>query len=207
MSGSIAAFKACQVISRLTQEGSDVQVIATDSLSRFIGPATLEGLTGRKPLVDLWEGGHAMDHIHLTRWADAAVLCPASANTLARLAHGLADDMVSATALAWPIADKPFHIFPAMNTQMLRAPATQANLRLLSERGFRITPGRPRGPWPAAIQARGVCPNLTTSWRVCGSLSPHPARADCSSPGARRGSRSMEFVLYRTSAQARRRRP
>lgn len=137
MSGSIAAFKACQVISRLVQDGHEVQVAATPSTFEFVGRMTLEGLTGKPVLSGLWDAGHAMDHIHLTRWADAALLCPASANTLARLAHGLADDLVLAMALAWP-AVKPFWIFPAMNHQMLQAAATQANLRTLAERGFRV---------------------------------------------------------------------
>src|SRR5665213_1187002 len=108
MSGSIAAFKACQVISRLVQNGDDVQVVATKSTFEFIGSMTFEGLTGKKVLSDLWETGHAMDHIHLTRWADFAVLCPASANTLAKLAHGFSEDLVSAMALAWPPTKKFF---------------------------------------------------------------------------------------------------
>ncbi|MBX3020750.1 MAG: bifunctional phosphopantothenoylcysteine decarboxylase/phosphopantothenate--cysteine ligase CoaBC [Bdellovibrionales bacterium] len=143
MSGSIAAFKACQAISRLVQEGHEVQPVLTASALHFIGPATLEGLTGRAPLTNLWEQGRAMEHIHLTRWADMAVLCPASANTLAKIAHGMAEDLVGALTLAWPM-NKPFHIFPAMNTVMLNATATQDNLRTLKARGFRVattTPG------------------------------------------------------------------
>lgn len=139
MSGSIAAFKACQVISRLVQDGNEVQVVATPSTFEFVGRMTLEGLTGKKVLSDIWEAGHAMDHIQLTRWADVATLCPASANTLARLAHGFADDLVSAMALAWP-REKDFWIFPAMNSQMLAASATQENLATLSQHGFRVAP-------------------------------------------------------------------
>lgn len=139
MSGSIAAFKACQVISLLVKAGHEVQVVATPATFQFIGASTLEGLTGKKVLSDLWERGHAMDHIHLSRWADFAVLCPASANTIARLAAGLSDDLVSALALAWP-TDKPFTIIPAMNHQMLAAPVTQENLARLAQRGFNIAP-------------------------------------------------------------------
>ena len=137
MSGSIAGFKACQVISALVKEGHDVQVVATPSTFQFVGAATLEGLTGKKVLSDLWERGHAMDHIHLSRWADCGVLCPASANTIAKLAGGFADDLVSALALAWP-AGKPFTVIPAMNHQMLAAPVTQASLAALNSRGFTI---------------------------------------------------------------------
>lgn len=139
MSGSIAAFKACQVISRLVQNGNEVQVAATPSTFEFIGKMTLEGLTGKKVLSDLWESGRAMDHIHLTRWADCAVLCPATANTLARLAHGFADELVSAITLAWPLT-KPYWIFPAMNHQMLQAEATTLNLKTLESRGFKVAP-------------------------------------------------------------------
>src|SRR3989344_1952570 len=128
LSGSIAAFKACQVISRLVQEGCEVQTVATPSALKFIGPATLEGLTGKPVLTDLWEDSRAMDHIHLSRWADFGILCPASANTLARMAHGLGDDLVSAMILAWP-KNKPLHVFPAMNHEMFSHPATQENLK------------------------------------------------------------------------------
>lgn len=137
LSGSIAAFKAAQVISRLTQQGHTVQVAATGNALKFVGAATLEGLTGRKILCDLWENGRAMDHIELTRWADYALLCPASANTIAKMAHGFADDLVCAIALAWP-KSKPFFIFPAMNTLMLNADPTQANLQILEERGYKV---------------------------------------------------------------------
>ena len=139
MSGSIAAFKACQVISKLVQNGDEVQVVATKSTFEFIGAMTLEGLTGRKVLSDIFEAGHAMDHIHLTRWADFAVLCPASANTIAKLAQGMSDDLVSAMALAWP-PQKRFFIYPAMNQQMIQAAATVTNLQILRERGFRVEP-------------------------------------------------------------------
>jgi phosphopantothenoylcysteine decarboxylase/phosphopantothenate--cysteine ligase len=139
MSGSIAAFKACQVVSQLVKEGHEVQVVATPSTFEFVGAMTLEGLTGKKVLSGLWEAGHAMDHIHLTRWADYAVLCPASANTLAKLAGGFSEDLVSAMALAWP-PQKKFWIFPAMNLQMLAAPVTQNNLQTLRARGFTVAP-------------------------------------------------------------------
>lgn len=139
MSGSIAAFKACQVISRLVQDGFEVQVVGTPSLKNFIGAATLEGLTGRKVLSEIFATGHAMDHIELTRWADVGVICPASANTLARLSLGLADDLVSALVLAWP-QGKALQIFPAMNTQMWNAEPTQRHVSALLQRGFFVAP-------------------------------------------------------------------
>lgn len=139
MSGSIAAFKACQVISRLVQNGHDVQVVTTESTKNFIGEATLEGLTGKPVLSGIFESGHAMDHIQLSRWADCGVFCPATANSLAKAALGLADDLVSALILAWP-PEKPLSIFPAMNHQMWEALPTQANLEALRKRGFDVAP-------------------------------------------------------------------
>ncbi len=119
LTGSIAAFKACQVISRLVQEGFEVQTVASSAALKFIGPATLEGLTGKPVLTDLWENGRAMDHIHLSRWADFGVLCPASTNTINKCAIGIGDDLVSNLLLAWP-RGKTLHVFPAMNVEMLR---------------------------------------------------------------------------------------
>jgi phosphopantothenoylcysteine decarboxylase/phosphopantothenate--cysteine ligase len=161
MSGSIAAFKACEVISALVRGGAEVRVAATAGALRFIGPATLEGLTGQPPLTDLWAEGRAMDHIHLTRWADYAVLCPAGANTLAKIAAGLADDAPSALALAWP-RDKAFHIFPAMNTEMLNSPATQHNLAVLTER-FWLPPPAP-ALWPAVKRGPAACSSPSRFW-------------------------------------------
>jgi phosphopantothenoylcysteine decarboxylase/phosphopantothenate--cysteine ligase len=127
------------VISRLVQEGHEVQVVVTPSTFQFIGAAQLEGLSGKKVLSALWENGRAMDHIHLSRWADFGILCPASANLIARLAAGMSDDLVSATLLAWP-SGKPLHIFPAMNHQMWSAAVTQENLSKLAERGMTVAP-------------------------------------------------------------------
>ena len=139
LSGSIAAYKACQVISRLVQAGHDVQTVATRGALQFVGAATLEGLSGKRVFSDLYEPGAMMDHIHLARWADAAILCPASASTIARLAHGLADDTVGALYLAWD-ANRPYWIAPAMNASMITHPAVQANLRTLRERGALVLP-------------------------------------------------------------------
>lgn len=137
VTGSIAGFKAAQVISRLVQSGCEVQVVATHAALKFVGPATYEGLTGKPVVADLWEDGRAMDHIHLSRWADVGVVCPASANTVAQMALGLAPDVVSASLLAWP-REKPLHLFPAMNSQMLDAPPTQENLNRLRDRGVLV---------------------------------------------------------------------
>jgi phosphopantothenoylcysteine decarboxylase len=138
LSGSIACFKACSVISRLTQSGVTVQTVATPAALRFVGAPTLEGLSGRSVFSDLWAPGHALDHIELARAADLALLCPATANTLNRLANGLADDPVGALFLAWELKDKPWWIAPAMNARMWEHPATAASLEKLRAWGVRI---------------------------------------------------------------------
>lgn len=141
LSGSISCYKACHAISRLVQAKVEVQTVCTAGALRFIGPATLEGLTGRAPFTDLWAPGRAMDHIELARWADLAVLCPATANTLNRLAAGLADDPVGALFLAWELKKKPWWAAPAMNSAMLAHPTTQASIQKLTTLGVRILPG------------------------------------------------------------------
>jgi phosphopantothenoylcysteine decarboxylase/phosphopantothenate--cysteine ligase len=138
LSGSIASYKACHAISRLAQAGVEVRCAATPAALRFVGAATLEGLTGTPVFHDVWAEGRAMDHIHLARWADLAIVCPATANTLNRLAAGLADDPVGALFLAWEIQKKPWWVAPAMNAAMLAHPATQASLAKLRAMGVRV---------------------------------------------------------------------
>ncbi len=130
LSGSIAAYKACQVISRLVQEGHEVRTACSQAAKQFIGPATLEGLTGHPPFVDSFESGRGMDHISLADWADIAVLCPASANKINQLAGGIASDAIGTLFLAWDLK-KPYLVAPAMNTKMLNHPATQKSLGIL----------------------------------------------------------------------------
>jgi phosphopantothenoylcysteine decarboxylase/phosphopantothenate--cysteine ligase len=137
LSGSIAAYKACHVVSRLTQAGCDVQTVATDGALRFVGPATLEGLTGRAVATDTFEAGSQMDHIHLVRWADVIVLCPATANTINRLAAGIADDLVGTMFLAHDFT-KPYVVVPAMNAAMYTHPTTTASLDRLRGWGVEI---------------------------------------------------------------------
>ncbi len=138
LSGSIACYKACTVISRLVQAGVTVQTAATPAALRFVGAATLEGLSGRPVFGDLWEKGRALDHIDLAREADFALLCPATANTLNRLAAGLGDDPVGALFLAWEFPQKPWWVAPAMNVRMWSHPATQASLATLRRWGVEV---------------------------------------------------------------------
>jgi len=140
LSGSIACYKACFAISRLVQAGVEVRTVATPSALRFVGKATLEGLTGQPVATDLWEPGRAMEHIGLARWADLALVAPATANTINRLAGGAADDLVGALFLAWELKKKPWWIAPAMNVAMYQHPITQASLQKLSGLGVTVLP-------------------------------------------------------------------
>ena len=135
--GSIACFKAAASLSGLVQAGVEVQCLATTDALRFIGAATLEGLSGRPLLMDLYESGRMMDHIHLTRWADALVVAPATAHTINSAAAGLGSNALLATLLAWP-SSKPRWIAPAMNSEMLKHPTVQESLSRLKSWGWRI---------------------------------------------------------------------
>jgi phosphopantothenoylcysteine synthetase/decarboxylase len=137
LSGSISAFKACAVISTLVKAGHEVQIAVSDSALKFIGEATLEGLTGRAVLKGTFEPGQMMGHIHHVRWADFLVLCPASANTLNQLANGTGDSLLSTLFLAHDFK-KPYLVFPAMNTTMYAHPATQASMEKLKSWGVTV---------------------------------------------------------------------
>ena len=137
LSGSIAAFKACAVISKLVQAGHEVQTLATAAALRFVGAPTLEGLSGRAVLSDVFESGQAMQHIHAIRWADLAILCPASANSINKLASGIGDDLVSTSFLAHDFR-KPYLVAPAMNSTMYAHPATRKSIATLRGWGVQI---------------------------------------------------------------------
>ncbi|MGZ3746328.1 MAG: bifunctional phosphopantothenoylcysteine decarboxylase/phosphopantothenate--cysteine ligase CoaBC [Pseudobdellovibrionaceae bacterium] len=137
MTGSIACYKACQVISRLGQNGAEVQVVASPSALQFVGNATFEGLTGKSALSDLYAAGHLMDHIHLMRWADLIIVAPATANYINKIAQGVGDDLLTTLFLAHDFK-KPFLLAPAMNTSMYSHPVTQSSIKRLREIGIEI---------------------------------------------------------------------
>ena len=139
LTGSIACYKACNLISKWVQEGHDVQVVASEAALRFVGDSTFEGLTGKPVYHDLYAAGKQMAHINLVKWADLTVLCPATANTINKLAQGLGDDLVSSLFLAHDFK-KPYFVVPAMNTAMYRHPATQDSLRKLESWGVKVLP-------------------------------------------------------------------
>lgn len=137
MTGSIACFKACSVISKLAQKNHQVQVVASKSALEFVGSATLEGLSGRPVVSDLWERGHMMDHIHLVREADLIIVAPASASFINRIGQGVGDDLLTTMFLAHDFK-KPFLLAPAMNTSMYMHPITQKSIAQLREMGVEI---------------------------------------------------------------------
>ena len=125
LTGSIACYKACGLISKLVQSDYEVQTVVTPGALEFIGRSTLEGLTGRGVFFDLYEKTRVMEHIHLNRWADLSLLCPASASTINKLANGIGEDAVGALFLSYELGKKPYWIAPAMNHQMYLHPSTQ----------------------------------------------------------------------------------
>jgi len=135
VTGSIAAYKAADLASKLTQAGAHVDVILTGAAERFVSPLTFQSLTGRKAFTDkeLWGGESHVLHVGLGHAADLLLVAPCTANTLAKFAQGQANDLLSITALA---AQCPLLIAPAMDVGMYEHPATQENVRLLKERGL-----------------------------------------------------------------------
>jgi phosphopantothenoylcysteine decarboxylase / phosphopantothenate---cysteine ligase len=161
VSGGIAAYKAAQLARLAIKAGHSVRVVMTPSATRFIGQATFEGITGAPVLVEEFEPDPArgafpgdpppdhtpISHLELVRRADAYVIAPASANTIAKLAAGLADNLLTSAALA---STAPFVIAPAMNDRMYEHAATQSNLETLERRGARIVP-----PGTGALASKG----------------------------------------------------
>ena len=134
VTGGVAAFKAPIVVRECQRAGHDVYVAATRASLDFVGRSTWEGITSRQVAVDIAGEGRA-EHVELARVADLIIVVPATANSLARLAAGFADDMVSLTVLA---SDAPVVVAPAMHSNMWLAPATQANVKTLRERGVHV---------------------------------------------------------------------
>jgi phosphopantothenoylcysteine decarboxylase/phosphopantothenate--cysteine ligase len=137
LSGGIACYKGCDLVSRLVQLGAEVRVVMTENATRFLGPVSLQALSGSPVYTDTFDpvdpGG--IDHIRLAEFAEIFVILPATANVLAKMAHGLADDLLSTTYIACKC---PVLAAAAMETRMYNHPATQANLKLLEKRGVHV---------------------------------------------------------------------
>jgi len=137
VSGGIAAYKSAELVRRLKEQGAHVRVVMTDSAQRFVTPTTFQALSGHPVRTSLWDDAAeaAMGHIELARWADHILIAPASADLLARLAQGMANDLLTTLCLASPA---PVSVAPAMNQQMWANPATQTNMGVLRGRGIDI---------------------------------------------------------------------
>ena len=146
VSGGIAAYKAAELVRALQHQALEVHVVMTEAAGKFIQPLTFAALTGHKVITSLWDDWGAgsreaasqqngIEHIGEAQWADALVVAPATANILAKFAHGIADDFLTTMYLATPA---PVLVAPAMNVNMWEHPATQANLEILRQRGVRV---------------------------------------------------------------------
>jgi phosphopantothenoylcysteine decarboxylase/phosphopantothenate--cysteine ligase len=135
VTGGIAAYKAALVARLLSDAGMDVTAVLTDSATRFVGPDTFSALTGRPAYVSLWDRPGEILHVRLAHENDVAAVAPCTANTIAKLAHGLADDLLTSTLLEY---DGPLVLAPAMHSGMWGAVVTQTNVATLSSRGVRI---------------------------------------------------------------------
>ena len=137
VSAGIAAYKSCELVRRLREQGAQVRVVMTEGATHFVGATTFQALSGQPVRVSLWDEGAeaAMGHIELARWAERVLIAPASADLLARLAQGQADDLLTTLCLA---SAAPLFVAPAMNQQMWAHAAVQANLATLRARGVHV---------------------------------------------------------------------
>lgn len=139
VTGGIAVYKAVDLVSRLRKQGCQVRVVMTEHAQQFVTPLTFKEISGNQVAVSMWSSNQEfnVEHIALANWADAFVVAPATANIIAKMAYGLADDLLSTTLLA---AQAPIIVCPAMNTGMYENPATQENIAKLASRGVSVMP-------------------------------------------------------------------
>ena len=162
LSGGIACYKVCSVVSGLVKAGDNVSVIMTDNATQFVSPLTLETLSRNRVVVDMFDRDRPweVEHISLAKRADVCVIAPATADIIAKLAAGIADDMLTTTILA---TKAPVIVCPSMNSNMYDNVATQSNIALLKQRGYIICEpddgylacgdsGRGRLPEPESIK-------------------------------------------------------
>ncbi|MEV0276249.1 bifunctional phosphopantothenoylcysteine decarboxylase/phosphopantothenate--cysteine ligase CoaBC [Streptomyces sp. NPDC050610] len=175
--GGIAAYKACELLRRLTESGHAVRVVPTASALHFVGEATWSGLSGSPVSTEVWDSVHEVPHVRIGQGADLVVVAPATADLLAKAAHGLADDLLTNTLLT---ARCPVVFAPAMHTEMWEHPATQENVATLRRRGALVIEpavGRLTG----VDTGKGRLPDPAEIFEVCRGVlarGPEAARAD-----------------------------
>jgi phosphopantothenoylcysteine decarboxylase / phosphopantothenate---cysteine ligase len=217
VTGGIAAYKSADLVRRLLERGAEVQVVMTAGAREFVTPLTFQALSGRPVRSELWDSAAeaAMGHIELARWADLVLVAPASADFLARLTHGQADDLLSTLCLA---TDKPVAVAPAMNRLMWSNVATQANVSTLKQRGVRILgpaegdqacgetgPGRMLEPLELVSHAYALLPPPTgplTGQRVLITAGPTRERIDPVRFLSNRSSGKMGFAVAQAAREA-----
>jgi len=184
--GGIAAYKSLELVRRLRDAGASVQVAMTDGAQQFVTPLSFQALSGQPVRTTLWDSAaeQAMGHIELARWADRVVIAPATADLLARLAHGHADDLVSTLCLA---TTAPLTVCPAMNHRMWLHPATQANIALLRERGAQVV-GPEDGPLAEGESGPG---RLSEPEAIVAALAGNAAPGAPAAPGRLQGMRVL----------------
>ncbi|HEX7538228.1 MAG TPA: bifunctional phosphopantothenoylcysteine decarboxylase/phosphopantothenate synthase [Dermatophilaceae bacterium] len=177
VSGGIAAYKACSLLRLFTESGYDVTVVPTAAALRFVGAPTWAALSGKPVATDVWTDVHEVPHVRLGQQADLVVVAPATANLLARAAHGLADDLLTTTLLT---ARCPVVLAPAMHTEMWQHPATVANVATLRSRGVHVIEPA-SGRLTGADTGPGRLPEPEQIFAACQPLlSANPLSASCS---------------------------
>ncbi|WP_031078232.1 bifunctional phosphopantothenoylcysteine decarboxylase/phosphopantothenate--cysteine ligase CoaBC [Streptomyces sp. NRRL S-118] len=163
VSGGIAAYKACELLRRLTESGHDVRVVPTGSALHFVGAATWSALSGNPVATEVWSDVHEVPHVRIGQQADLVVVAPATADMLAKAAHGLADDLLTNTLLT---ARCPVVFAPAMHTEMWEHPATQENVATLRRRGA-VVVDPAVGRLTGADTGKGRLPEPDEIFEVC----------------------------------------
>lgn len=166
VSGGIAAYKSCELVRLLVKAGAEVRVVMTKAATRFVGPDTFAALSGNPVHTDTFENPGEVLHVRLAGEADVAIVAPATANVLAKIALGFADDLVTSTLLE---VEGPVVVAPAMHTGMYQNAATQENLRILSDRGIRIV-GPEAGPLAAGDEGIGRMADVEDILTALGGL-------------------------------------
>jgi len=134
ITGGIAAYKTCSLVNMFLKDGAEVKVIMTPGATNFVTPLTFQSLTNHPVYLDMWQtyNKDEVEHISLAKWADIMVISPATANIIGKIAHGIADNLLTTVVMALP-KETPVLIVPAMNTNMWENPITQKNIEALSE--------------------------------------------------------------------------
>ncbi len=203
--GGIAAYKACELLRRFTESGHDVTVVPTAAALEFVGAPTWAALSGKPVATEVWTDVHEVPHVRIGQSADLVVVAPATADLLAKAAHGLADDLLTNTLLT---ARCPVVFAPAMHTEMWEHPATQANVATLRGRGaLVIEPAEGRltgkdtgkGRLPEPVEIFDVCRELLTRVSTAGGLDLAGRHVVVSAGGTREYLDPVRFLGNRSS--------